>query len=131
MTDEEIKRLKEEKHAIDTRKAMDTAMRTLSAYVKEKKLISTLSQSRKTELNTILERFFVEARRENGENYKKIRYTEPKFIVFKQNRGFEVAKEEKEQKRPIQMKYFLSVFPFMSVHACYLLIILPNTFTRA
>ena len=71
VSEEEIKRLKEERHAINTRKATESAMRTLSAYVKEKNIDFDPETVTKTELNAILERFFVEARKENGEHYKK------------------------------------------------------------
>ena len=97
VSNEEIKRLKDERHAINTRKATESAMRTLTAYVKEKNIDFDPSVVTKTGLNTILERFFVEARKENGEHYKKSGLQSLRAGIhryFKQNRGFEMAKEE-------------------------------------
>ena len=97
VTEDEIKQLKDERHAINTRKAMESAMRTLKAYVNEKNITFEPECVSKDELNTILEKFFVEARKENGDHYKKSGLQSIRagiYRYFKQNRGFEVSKDQ-------------------------------------
>ena len=59
VSEDEIKKLKVESHAINTRKATESAMRTIFAHLEEKKIQMNTESVTKDNFNTILERFFL------------------------------------------------------------------------
>ena len=69
--EDEIQRILEEKDSVNTRRATDSAVRTLQAYLREKGLSENFEDLSKTDLNMVLSKFYTEARQENGQMYKK------------------------------------------------------------
>ncbi|XP_069138812.1 uncharacterized protein KIAA1958-like [Argopecten irradians] len=67
----ELKRLIEEKDAKNTRRAMETAVKTFRSYLKEKDESEDFEKMSAADLDKLLARFFVEVRTINGEHYKK------------------------------------------------------------
>jgi hypothetical protein len=71
VNDLEFNRILREKDAANTRRATETAVRTFRAYLREKGLSEDFESLPIPELNSIISRFFAEARQENGDLYRR------------------------------------------------------------
>ncbi|CAG2216012.1 unnamed protein product [Mytilus edulis] len=71
LNNEEIKKILIEKDSKNTRRSTDSSVRTFKSYLREKNLPEDFENLPNNELDSILFRFYPEARTENGELYKK------------------------------------------------------------
>lgn len=69
--DEEMKEMLEKKHAQNTITATKSAVTCLRAYLQEKKQSTDFENLPKDQLASVLRRFYVEARKLNGDEYKR------------------------------------------------------------
>lgn len=71
VTEDEYKRILNEKDSENTKKATRNAVRTFRAYLQEKCVDSNFEEFSKEELEKRLKGFYTEVRQENGEAYKR------------------------------------------------------------
>jgi hypothetical protein len=69
--EDEFQRILKENDSVNTRRATNSAVRTLQAYLREKGQTKNFENLSKTDLYMILNKFYTEARQENGQMYKK------------------------------------------------------------
>ena len=70
--EDEFQRILKEKDSLNTKRATNSAVRTLQSYLREKGQTKNFEDLSKTDLYMILNKFYTEARQENGQKYKKI-----------------------------------------------------------
>lgn len=71
MSEDDMKKLLYDKDSKNTHKGTEQAVRLFRAYLTEKKMDTNFEKLPKNELDTILARFYAEARQKSGELYKK------------------------------------------------------------
>jgi hypothetical protein len=69
--EDEFQRILKEKDSVNTRRVTNSAVRTLQAYLREKGQTENFEDLSKTDLYMVLNKFYTEARQENGQMYKK------------------------------------------------------------
>lgn len=80
-SEEEIQRLLEDKSTNNTKKATKTAVKIFRDYLREKGLDTGFEDFEKSVLNNVLKRFYVEARKRDGDFYKKSALSSIRFAL--------------------------------------------------
>ena len=89
-SEEDIQRLLEEKNSENTKRATKTAVKILRDYMAEKGYNPRFEDLDKRALNNVLRKFYVEARKKNGDLYKKsalscIRFGINRHLQYRRN----------------------------------------------
>lgn len=89
-SEEDIQRLLEEKNSENTKRATKTAVKILRDYMTEKGYDPRFEKLDKRALNNVLRKFYVEARKKNGDLYKKsalscIRFGINRHLQYRRN----------------------------------------------
>ena len=82
VTDGDIETLVANKDSKNTKKATKFAVAVFEQYLKAKKICCRFETVTPPELNDILKRFWVEARKQNGEKYTKTSLTSIRFGLW-------------------------------------------------
>jgi hypothetical protein len=80
-SEEEIQRLLEDKNTANTKKATKTAVNIFREYLREKGLDTFFEDFDKDVLNNVLRKFYVEARKRDGDFYKKSALSSIRFAL--------------------------------------------------
>ncbi|XP_031564984.1 uric acid degradation bifunctional protein TTL-like [Actinia tenebrosa] len=80
-SEEEIQRLLEDKNTANTKKATKTAVNIFREYLREKGLDTCFEDFDKNVLNNVLKKFYVEARKRDGDFYKKSALSSIRFAL--------------------------------------------------
>ncbi|KAK3706233.1 hypothetical protein QZH41_010932 [Actinostola sp. cb2023] len=80
-SEEEIQRLLEDKNTANTKKATKTAVNIFREYLREKGLETNFEDFDKEFLNNVLRKFYVEARKRDGDFYKKSALSSIRFAL--------------------------------------------------
>lgn len=80
-SEEEIQRLLEDKNTVNTKKATKTAVNIFREYLREKGLETCFEDFEKNVLNNVLKKFYVEARKRDGDFYKKSALSSIRFAL--------------------------------------------------
>ena len=96
-TEEEIEQLIRDKISKSTNKATQNAVKTLKEFCKEQNLQETFEELNKTDLNSLLRKFYTSARKSDGSLYSKsslvsIRYGISRYL--QQEKGFKIIEDE-------------------------------------
>jgi len=83
VTDDDIETLVANKDSKNTKKATKSAVAVFEQYLKAKKICCRFETVTPPELNDILKRFWVEARKQNGEKYTKTSLTSIRFGLWR------------------------------------------------
>ena len=82
ISDEDIASLVDNKDSTNTKKATKLAVHVFEQYMKAKNICCNFESVTPTELNNLLRRFWVEARKQNGEMYTKSSLTTIRFGLW-------------------------------------------------
>ena len=83
VSDEDIASLVDNKDSANTKKATKLAVHIFEQYMKAKNICCNFESVTPTELNNLLRRFWVEARKQNGEMYTKSSLTTIRFGLWR------------------------------------------------
>ena len=96
-TEEEIEQLLRDKSSKATNKATHNAVKTLRDFCKEQNLYESFQELSKTDLNSLLKKFYTSARKCDGSLYSKsslvaIRYGISRYL--QQEKGLKIIDDE-------------------------------------